>query len=209
MHPSKTDLKTDAIIADATLTKKNSDLNAKLAEMEVACAEVEKERDFNFEKLRHVEVMLQVHQEKGDDNDPERLVANIFQVLYATVEDNYTVDDEGEFVKGGAPDGILKAVKSLRNYLPFAWEARKKERESVLEAVKNHGSALQNASEDLKDNKEIGLEAVKSYGYALAYASEALQNDRDIVLEAVKKTVVLFSMHQRISRMTEKLSSRQ
>jgi RP/EB family microtubule-associated protein len=107
MYPSKTDLKTDAIIADATLMKKNSDLNAKLTEMEVVYAEVEKERDFYFEKLRDVEVMLQVHQEKGDDKDPERLVANIFQVLYATVEDNYTVDDEGEFVKGGAPEGIL------------------------------------------------------------------------------------------------------
>jgi hypothetical protein len=34
-------------------------------------------------------------------------VENIFKVLYATVEDNYTVDDDGEFVKGGAPDRIL------------------------------------------------------------------------------------------------------
>lgn len=106
MH-SMTDVKTDAIIADATLMKKNSDLNAKLAEMEVAYAEVEKERDFYFEKLRDVEVMLQVHQEKEDGKDPERLVENIFKVLYATVEDHYTVDDDGEFVKGGAPDRIL------------------------------------------------------------------------------------------------------
>jgi RP/EB family microtubule-associated protein len=106
-HPSKTDYKTDAIIADATLMKKNSDLNAKLAEMEVAYAEAEKERDFYFEKLRDVEVMLQVHEEKGESKDPERLVENIFKVLYATVEDKYAVDDEGEFVKGGAPDGIL------------------------------------------------------------------------------------------------------
>lgn len=91
------DVTTDAIIADANLMKKNSELKTKLSEMELTLAEVEKERDFYFEKLRDVEVMLQVHQEKGgDDKDPERLIENVFKVLYATHEDNYTVDDDGE-----------------------------------------------------------------------------------------------------------------
>lgn len=90
------DVTTDAIIADANLLKKNSELNNKVSEMELTLADVEKERDFYFEKLRDVEVMLQVYQEKGDDKDPDRLIENVFKVLYATHEDNYTVDDDGE-----------------------------------------------------------------------------------------------------------------
>jgi RP/EB family microtubule-associated protein len=101
-NPTRNDIKTDAIIADANLMKKNTEMKAKLAEMELALGDVEKERDFYFEKLRDVEVMLQVHQEKGEaDKDPDRLIENIFKVLYATHEDNYTVDDDGEFVMGG------------------------------------------------------------------------------------------------------------
>ena len=77
--------------------KKNTEMKAKLAEMELTLGDVEKERDFYFEKLRDVEVMLQVHQEKGEaDKDPDRLIENVFKVLYATHEDNYTVDDDGE-----------------------------------------------------------------------------------------------------------------
>jgi RP/EB family microtubule-associated protein len=101
-NPTRNDIKTDAIIADANLMKKNTEMKAKLAEMELALGDVEKERDFYFEKLRDVEVMLQVHQEKGEaDKNPDRLIENIFKVLYATHEDNYTVDDDGEFVMGG------------------------------------------------------------------------------------------------------------
>ena len=96
-NPTRNDIKTDAIIADANLMKKNTEMKAKLAEMELALGDVEKERDFYFEKLRDVEVMLQVHQEKGEaDKNPDRLIENIFKVLYATHEDNYTVDDDGE-----------------------------------------------------------------------------------------------------------------
>lgn len=96
-NPTRNDVKTDAIIADANLMKKNTEMKAKLAEMELAIGDVEKERDFYFEKLRDVEVMLQVHQEKGEaDKHHERLIENVFKVLYATHEDNYTVDDNGE-----------------------------------------------------------------------------------------------------------------
>lgn len=91
------DVTTDAIIADANLMKKNSELKTKLTEMELTLSEVEKERDFYFEKLRDVEVMLQVHQEKSaDEKDPDRLMENVFKVLYATHDDNYTVDESGE-----------------------------------------------------------------------------------------------------------------
>lgn len=104
------DLKTDAILADANLMKKNSELNTRLTEMEAHMLEVEKERDFYFEKLRDVEVMLQVHQEKGEEGDPDSLIENVFKVLYATAEDNYSLTDDGQFVSGEADDQALEEL---------------------------------------------------------------------------------------------------
>jgi len=82
------------------LELKNIDLQTKVEELELAVLEIEKERDFYFEKLRNVEVMLQVHQEKsdGDRDVPAHLVENIFKVLYASAEDSIVVNDEGEVV---------------------------------------------------------------------------------------------------------------
>jgi RP/EB family microtubule-associated protein len=117
----------DAVVADAELMKKNADLTSKVEELdqtnadltskvdeldqvnadltfkvdelEQAVLDIEKERDFYFEKLRHVEVMLQVHQEKGAESDPDHLVDKIFKVLYATAEDNLAVNEDGEVVE--------------------------------------------------------------------------------------------------------------
>eukprot|EP00542_Grammatophora_oceanica_P007511 CAMPEP_0194059506 /NCGR_PEP_ID=MMETSP0009_2-20130614/69254_1 /TAXON_ID=210454 /ORGANISM="Grammatophora oceanica, Strain CCMP 410" /LENGTH=359 /DNA_ID=CAMNT_0038710093 /DNA_START=1 /DNA_END=1080 /DNA_ORIENTATION=+ len=90
---------TDAVLADATLMKKNAELNGKVTELESVVIEVEKERDFYFEKLRDVEVILQVHQERDDDSrEYTRMVEKIFKVLYATAEDTVTVGDDGEIV---------------------------------------------------------------------------------------------------------------
>jgi RP/EB family microtubule-associated protein len=97
------------------LTQKNSDLHgkveelellvqertAKVEEVETSLLEIEKERDFYFEKLRNIEVMLQVHQEKEGESDPNHLVDKIFKVLYATVDDVLVVNDEGEVVDAG------------------------------------------------------------------------------------------------------------
>lgn len=116
---SGNDVKTDAIIADANLMKKNSELKAKVSEMELALTDVEKERDFYFEKLRDVEVMLQMYQEKvGDEKDPDKLVDNVFKVLYATHEENYSVSAEGEFVSGGnVVEGELEPEAELEELL--------------------------------------------------------------------------------------------
>lgn len=51
---------TEAVLADAQLMKKNSDLTNKVTELESTLQECETERDFYFEKLRDVEIMLQV-----------------------------------------------------------------------------------------------------------------------------------------------------
>jgi RP/EB family microtubule-associated protein len=78
------------------LIKKNEELQTKVEELETAVFDIEKERDFYFEKLRHVEIMCQVHQESG--GDPEHLVDKVLKVLYATADETIVVDDEGELV---------------------------------------------------------------------------------------------------------------
>lgn len=98
---------TEAVLADAALMKKNADLTQKVAELETSLADVETERDFYFEKLRDVEVLLQVHKEEQpernedepESNDAATIVFDkIFKVLYATAEENVTVGDDGEIV---------------------------------------------------------------------------------------------------------------
>jgi microtubule-associated protein, RP/EB family len=88
---------TEQAVADAALSKKNTELSNKVAELESSLVEVEKERDFYFQKLRDIEIMLQVHQEKGEESSTmTTLMDNVFKVLYATAEDPIVVTDEGE-----------------------------------------------------------------------------------------------------------------
>lgn len=97
------------------LAKQNEELlvlseenTLKVEELEVTSLEIEKERDFYFSKLRNIEIMLQVHQEQP--NDPDHLVEKIFKILYAEMDDNLIVDDEGEVVEAsmsGQLDDVL------------------------------------------------------------------------------------------------------
>lgn len=77
--------------ADAKLIKENETLTATVQE-------IERERDFYFQKLRDIEVMMQVHQEKGEEGDPDTLIEKVFKVLYATAEDGLVVTDDGEIL---------------------------------------------------------------------------------------------------------------
>ena len=60
------------------------------------------------------------------------------------------------------------------------------------------------------NDKAFVLMKVKKNGHYLRNASEDLKKDREIVLGAIKNAtvVVLFGTRQRISKRTEKLSSR-
>ena len=74
-------------------------LKRKNAETEIILENIEKERDFYFEKLRGIEVMLQVHEEDGEKSDAEIIIQRVFKVLYAKIEDNITVTDDGELLE--------------------------------------------------------------------------------------------------------------
>lgn len=62
-----------------------------------ASLELEKERDFYFGKLRNVELMLQVQQDKNFEGcDLDAVVENIFKVLYATADEDVNLDEDGD-----------------------------------------------------------------------------------------------------------------
>jgi RP/EB family microtubule-associated protein len=84
-------------VADANLLQENAELKEKVGELEAnlgeletnvatleeAVMETETERQFYFDKLRNVEVMLQVYQENSEESDPEHLIEKVFKILYA------------------------------------------------------------------------------------------------------------------------------
>jgi RP/EB family microtubule-associated protein len=83
--------------ADAQLMKKTAEMMTKIEELETTVMELEKERDFYFGKLRNVELMLQVKQDANFEGcELEGVVGNIFKVLYATVEEEVEVAEDGE-----------------------------------------------------------------------------------------------------------------
>mmetsp|Transcript_74 Transcript_74/g.150 ORF Transcript_74/g.150 Transcript_74/m.150 type:complete len:293 (-) Transcript_74:227-1105(-) len=93
---------TESVLADAALMKKNSELSSKLKEADLAKEELEIERDWYLNKLRSIEIMLQAHQDKievQEESNADVLVEKVFKVLYAAIEDNIDVGDDGEFLE--------------------------------------------------------------------------------------------------------------
>jgi RP/EB family microtubule-associated protein len=77
----------------------NIELENRILELEGSVGDIEKERDFYFGKLRSIELFLQIKQDKHFENcDKEDIVSNLFRVLYATVDDDVQVGDDGEVV---------------------------------------------------------------------------------------------------------------
>jgi len=97
---------------NAELTKKNVELAGKLAEMEQSVLEVEQERDFYFQKLRDVEVMVQVFQENGGEGGTDELLEKVLKVLYATAEDKIVVNEQGEIEGSEIHDTMLEEFSS-------------------------------------------------------------------------------------------------
>merc|ERR1711865_13565 len=77
----------------------NIELENRILELEGSVGDIELERDFYFGKLRNIELFLQIKQDQHFENcDKEDIVSNLFRVLYATVDDDVQVDDDGEVV---------------------------------------------------------------------------------------------------------------
>jgi len=87
---------------NTTLKAKYSTLEHSSAETEMTLQTVESERDFYFEKLRGIELMLQVYKEKEDEEEGSgevsKVMDSIFKVMYATMDDNVEVDESGNLL---------------------------------------------------------------------------------------------------------------
>jgi len=87
---------------NTTLKAKYSTLEHSSAETEMTLQTVESERDFYFEKLRGIELMLQVYKEKEEEEEGSgevsKVMDSIFKVMYATMDDNVEVDESGNLL---------------------------------------------------------------------------------------------------------------
>jgi RP/EB family microtubule-associated protein len=107
--PRKTDDATKALQEEnrqlqsqnAHLQSKITELEENLSQLEMNQHNIESERDFYFNKLRGIEIMLQVYKEKDENGEcdlgeeAKRVIERAFRVMYATEEDPVEVDDEG------------------------------------------------------------------------------------------------------------------
>lgn len=76
------------------------DLKNSKAEMQLEMDRLEKERDFYFDKLREIEMLLQDLEDAGEGND---LTANVFKILYATA-DGFEVTEGDPVEENGAQE---------------------------------------------------------------------------------------------------------
>ena len=83
----------------AALTRANEDQTRQYAELKLEVDGLEKERDFYFDKLRDIEILLQDVEEQGQGN---AYTAAIFKILYATAEGFQPIDEK---VAGGVDGG--------------------------------------------------------------------------------------------------------
>jgi len=99
---------------DTQLVNKNAELESRVSELETIVCDIEKERDFYFGKLRSIELFLQIKQDQNWEGcERVDVVDNLFKVLYATVDDNVLVDDDGEILPVVAQDSeVLESNES-------------------------------------------------------------------------------------------------
>ena len=91
--PSKTEsvssLENDRLVAE--LKASNQQLTQNVDNLKGEVAGLEKERDFYFEKLRDVEILLQELEDSGQGNET---ITSIFKILYATAEGFEAVEED-------------------------------------------------------------------------------------------------------------------
>ncbi len=88
-----------ALLNELAVLKNSVDQSSRAyAELRLEMEGLEKERDFYFEKLRDIEVLLQEVEDKNQGND---LTAAIFKILYATIDGFEPVDAAGAAQQDG------------------------------------------------------------------------------------------------------------
>eukprot|EP00537_Pseudo-nitzschia_pungens_P006709 CAMPEP_0172367044 /NCGR_PEP_ID=MMETSP1060-20121228/18528_1 /TAXON_ID=37318 /ORGANISM="Pseudo-nitzschia pungens, Strain cf. cingulata" /LENGTH=334 /DNA_ID=CAMNT_0013091111 /DNA_START=98 /DNA_END=1102 /DNA_ORIENTATION=+ len=114
-RPARTDITSKAASSrakaepDSMLVAKNAELERQVTELESAVAEIEKERDFYFGKLRSIELFLQIKQDQDWEGcEKDDIVESVFKVLYASAEDEIVVGEDGEIVPAVSQDNPQK-----------------------------------------------------------------------------------------------------
>lgn len=97
------------VVADAKLLQQNQELTTRIEELELNIIETEHERDYYFEKCQNVEVLLQIHQEQG--NEIPSWMEEVFQILYATTEQTVVVTEDGHVQVAGVGDDTTPDVE--------------------------------------------------------------------------------------------------
>jgi RP/EB family microtubule-associated protein len=91
--PAKTEsvssLENDRLVAE--LKASNQQLTQNVENLKGEIAGLEKERDFYFEKLRDVEILLQELEDSGQGNET---ISSIFKILYATADGFEAVEED-------------------------------------------------------------------------------------------------------------------
>jgi len=164
------------------LQTKYSELEQSSAELEITLQNVESERDFYFDKLRGIETMLQVFQETKDENGvaegAEKVIQKIFKVMYATMEDNVVVDDEGNLIG----DNIsVEPVNEESIYLEAntqdpGHESEEEEEEELLTSDLN--DPVINDSQNSRNNNDIII-SNNNMSMDKATANNAYDNHHD------------------------------
>lgn len=83
-----------------SLNKSKEESDHAMEEAKTELEGLEKERDFYFEKLRDIEILLQDIEDKGEGNE---LTAQMFKILYATCDGFEVVDEAAEVATAPAP----------------------------------------------------------------------------------------------------------
>lgn len=120
----------DSTANDAEVTSlkaSNEALNKQCAEMKIEMDGLITERDFYFDKLRDVEMMLQEMEDAGKGTD---LSAAIFKILYATAD-----GFESEQKEETTPETVAEAVLPVEESEPVAEPAVEPVAESLTEVV--------------------------------------------------------------------------
>jgi len=193
-----------------TLQTQVSELQVLSTELEMSINTVESERDFYFEKLRGIEVMLQVYKEKEESGEVvdgsgsgggemKMVIDKIFKVMYAAAEDNVVVDDEGNLVGDiTIDDSVIRSNVSFGSIRPHAQDELINDEDNdddddelltsgIVEPVEAHvaveqvNNLVQLSDDDDDDDDELLTSGIISPVNEVLLTSDAVEN---VVLSA-------------------------